>query len=363
MSELTYKLSYIKYAKNLKTICIERDKKQYQYILNIQKNDDQFDKNNYTSNIACLSIDNTLYHNMYSTAKTFYKSALYNRPQSQRDNTTYDYSNIFSRNITESLTTITKVDDIMFSYIPLSPNGHIDIEVDSYSFISIDNGYFLDKLPDYEISTCLYNRNNLKNLIDAYRNNLQYDPNSIIDKHILGINYNMIFEIPGNIQNDFDSGNTAANSILGKNQYNSLYTMSHTENQYDLLNCREYVDIDSCNTQLYLKYYDNINYSMTEIDNKYLSASIERSQKSKYNTHIQHIETIANINRYTNSNARKTNLYSLKLDMEVLNNPYKYKLSLSEDERKILKSNIKTNIRNIVSKMTPAQTQLFEIYM
>ena len=359
MSTVNYnKLSYIKYADNTKIVCIEEGNQQKQYILNIQRDDNIFDKYSSTSNIGCIKIDDILYHNMYLTDKVFYKSALPNRPKSIQDGTTNDYSNIFSRTINNCLTSITKVDNTIYSCLQISPYGHIDISVDSYAYISADTGHN-NKPPDSQISTCLYNKDNINKLVNSYKTNTQFDKNSIIEKNITGIEYNMFLEIPGNILNDFNSGNIAANSIIGKNQYNSLYTMSHTENIYDLLNCREYIGIDTCNNQLFLKYYDNINYKLQNGSNStHLSAQKQESKTSIFNTKIQNIEVISNINRYKNLNARKTNLYSLKIDIDGLNSDV-----LTAQDKNLLKTNIKTNIRKIIKTLTPAQTQLFNIFI
>ena len=70
----------------------------------------------------------------------------------------------------------------------------------------------------------------------------------------------MIYEIPGNIYNDYDSSNIAANTFKCKNMLNSTYDMEHTSHKV-LTHARKYDRIDHCNKQVYMTYHDNIDYS------------------------------------------------------------------------------------------------------
>ena len=72
-----------------------------------------------------------------------------------------------------------------------------------------------------------------------------------------------MFEIPLNNEfNDFDNGDVHADIFQTKNAYNAYYSMD-MDNISSINNCREYCGIGKFCNNLYLKYYDNINYKGT----------------------------------------------------------------------------------------------------
>jgi hypothetical protein len=93
---------------------------------------------------------------MYDTQDVFYKSAIYEKSKSIRDNTTYDFKNIFSHNLSSSLNSIIQVNNTLYSYEKLSEYGHVEISSDSYSCLSNDNG--LIKLQNKIIETYTYDK-------------------------------------------------------------------------------------------------------------------------------------------------------------------------------------------------------------
>jgi hypothetical protein len=72
-----------------------------------------------------------------------------------------------------------------------------------------------------------------------------------------------MFEVPLNNEfNDFDNGDVHADIFQTKNAYNAYYSMD-MNNITCINNCREYCGIGKFCNNLYLKYYDNINYEGT----------------------------------------------------------------------------------------------------
>lgn len=69
---------------------------------------------------------------MYSTDKMFFKSAIYDKSKTERTDTTYDFKNIFSHNISTPYKDVIQVDNTLYAIEDLSPNGHISISSDSY---------------------------------------------------------------------------------------------------------------------------------------------------------------------------------------------------------------------------------------
>jgi hypothetical protein len=157
-------------------------------------------------------------------------------PISKRENTTYDFINSFSYNMRNSLSNVEKVGNTLYSCGNLSPCGHARISSDSYSFLSIDNGSY--ELYDISVDTITYNKPKIKEILSS-------DPTQLTSTNIalcsyIGMNYNMLYEFPGNIWNDFTSGNIAANTLRCKNHLDSCYNMSHT-NTHTFSNCRKYI--------------------------------------------------------------------------------------------------------------------------
>ena len=355
MSKCVPELLYIRSTDKKKYVCLKINNNQQLFVLNQEEiNDSEFDKHK-KQNKTAFKCNGELIHNMYDSQDMFYKSAIYDKSKSIRDGTTYDFKNVFSHNLSTSLTSIVQVNNTLYTYEKLSQYGHVEISVDSYSYLAEkDNGSV--ELPNKTIETYTYDKGVISDLI-AYsidpENNEKPEPGTEIKDVLKGIEYNTLFEIPGTIQNDYDSGNIAANSFKGKNHLNSLFDMDHDES-YILKNAREYIGLGNCNNQIFLKYYDNINYSST--NNTINSSKSDQSNKST----IPQIETFAYISRYANLNGHKSNLYSLKISSQILD---KNNLNIGNEILEKIKNNIKVQVRAIVEKIQPAHTQLFNIYL
>lgn len=185
--------------------------------------------------------------------------------------------------------------------------------------------------------------------------------------------YNNILEIPGNIYQFYDDGCIAANNFRTKNQYDTSYSMnvsvSSDTSSIWLKNCRKYVDINEMGGYVYLKYYDNIDYSNSgkyiesayngfNINNQdYISCfNLSTSLSNVVNHNYQHIEVIKSMNRFSGKSAKKSNLYSLRITSPMI------QAIPSEEVKKNIKQEIMNAVREITKNICPANTQLYDVY-
>lgn len=320
---------------------------------NLKDNTNNVSKYNKNSLYTQIGDTYKVYYNMYDSKTPFYKSAIYKKGKSQRNNTTYDFQDTTNHKLEHDLINAVQVENIIYAIEPKNSAGRYDLSCDIWSWISVDHNYVLPPLN--KIDTTIYDFDYIAHRLNS---NLSIDANLAIKTNLNNIHYNMIYEINGNIYNDYESGNIAANTFKGKNQFDCTYDMSHNE-QYILKNTREYVDIDKCCNQVYLKYYDNINYANS-------SSNPTESATNNYGFKYQNIEIIKSINRYKNLNGHKSNLYSVSINTDILDN-IRTNSVLTYDQTNALINNVilelKNYVKTIVETMQPAHTQLFNIYI
>lgn len=302
-----------------------------------------------TNNKNCLiykdNNDNTkqVIHNMYMSDTCFYKSAIYNTSKTLRTDTTYDFNNITNHKLSAGFINFIQVNNTLYGLEPMTQFGRYVIDTDIYSYISADNNRLLPESSN--ISTIIYN---YAEISAAVKNDLTQLGDIAVLSALTNIEYNMLYEIPGNIYNDYESGNIAANTFKGKNAFDSLYNMDHS-NDCILNNARQYKSIGNCNNQVYLTYNDNIKYSTSE-------SPAYKSQFDDVNDlKCDKVEIIDSINRYANLAGHKTNLYSVTVQTNLFqgidNNQIKENL----------KKEVQYAVNNIVSKLAPVHTQLLNV--
>ena len=302
---------------------------------------EQIDGNS-SYNLLSLSADGHIIHNIYNSVQPFYKSAVYKIGKTQRTGMTYDFQNIFATKLSSQLYSPIQLQNSIYMLQSATPYGHYDIDEDIYSHLSSDNGLTLPL--ENRIKTCIYDKAYLKHQLDS---NKPIDGSKATLSTFDKICYNMIYEIPIDIYNDYYSSNIAANTIKTKNQYNSEYDMAH-DADHVLLNARNYTSIDNCGQQVYLKYDSAIDY-----DN---SQNNETSQKKTFDITLESIEMIRGINRYLNSTSHKSHVYSVVVNTDLLNG-----LTEQPKMKDNLKYEIQNCVRQIVTSLAPAQTQLLNV--
>ena len=315
------------------------------YIADID-NGNSIDRNK-KSNTLCFAANvngkEELVHNMYSSKDVFWKSAIYKTSKTARTDTTHDFQNIFQHQISSYLTNALEVDNTIYILGEKSNLGHMNISSDILSYVSCDNGIVIPNAS--EIQTVIYDK---PYIVSCLENNIKPDPISSVLSTVSNIQYNTVYEIPGQVQNDYQSSNIAANTFKTKNQYDSTYNMAHDESTF-LSNARDYVGIGKCGNQVFLKYYDNISYDKDTL-------TPESSLSGKNNFRHQHVETLGAVNRFANAAGHKTNLYSIAVKTDLLED-------LKGNVLKTMRYEMQNTIRSIAEALAPAHTQLFKVYV
>jgi len=239
----------------------------------------------------------------------------------------------------------------MYALEGATPYGHYGISEDIYAHMSSNNGQLLpDNVP---IETVIYDRDYIQERISS---DLAIDSQKAVKASYKFLGYNMIYEIPGTIQNDYQSGNIAANTFKAKNQYNSLYDMGHSDGK-TFSDCRQYVGIDKCGDIAYLRYYDRYGYTAAVGGSGVLTSD---SKSDMYGYKMQHVEVLGSVNRYASINGHKSNVYSIVIKTNLL------KDALDSTKQRI-KDNLNKEIANIGRKIAeslqPVQTQLLSVYV
>lgn len=382
MGSFNVKLEYIKATDTVKQVCLlltnpdDNTTKKCVYVLNQDKEDDSFNINR-QSNKTALKFKNeqddgpySIIHNMYNTKDMFYKSAIYDKGKSERTDTTYDFKNIFLHALSQPYKDVIQVQNTLYAIADFSEYGHINISSDSYQFLAQDNNSIT--LPYEKIQTYLYNKNIVSKLVNKALDNTEQTRLSALSVSITGINYDTMLEIPGSIYNEHDSGNIAANTFKGKNQYNSLFSMAHDNanslTNVNLKNARQYIKIDNCNNQIYFKYYDNKKYqhqsSNASTKPKQVQVSCNTTSSGQTYGSFQNIESIDYISRYANQYGHKSNLYSVVVKTDIFNEDLNTAWGNMDPEDKaktqsMLKNNITNFVKTVTKRLMPAHTQLF----
>ena len=174
--------------------------------------------------------------------------------------------------------------------------------------------------------------------------------------------------------NEFNQGNIFGNVFSGKNFYDSKYsTAVSSSGETRIYPVRKYVKIGQTGGWPFLTYYDNKTWTST-INNEDLNTDDDKVQRQgiisdnvngrKY----QHVETVQSINRFLNRGNHKSNMYSIRLNLN-LNDIVNFENLSEEDKIKMnelldtVKLDIKSSVRRISSKLAPAHTQLFKVYI
>lgn len=182
------------------------------------------------------------------------------------------------------------------------------------------------------------------------------------------INRNYIYQIPlggSNVKmfNDFNSGNINGDFVIGKNPYNSEYSMDMSAVS-ELKNARHYDGIGTIGGRVFFKYHDDIDYKhnsdetlSTSLSSVLQNLSTEISDNISKTNNFQKVEMLDSISQFKSVSQHKSNLFSIKIrklfdnitDETILNNLTK------------IKDDISRKISKIVESFAPAHTQLFEI--
>ncbi len=231
------------------------------------------------------------------------------------------------------------------------------------SIISSSNT-FKTKLESEDLKTYLYNSYESAHVSSFSEHLISTDVSSFynVRTNIPGIDYNYIAKIPmttiasNNSKTDYDNGNIYAQLFNTKTMYNSIYKMQMSSDM-SLQNCRDYIEVNSCAGDTYLKYNDNVNYTIDSTGNIVKN----KSKKVSY----PKIESINQVVSKTNA-LHKSYFFSINLqdigDEIEYNEENAKSIQKNTDKlKKEIKHDIEQAIRQIVDNVCPVQTQLFEV--
>lgn len=329
------------------------------YFGNVEKDDSTIDKTT-PINKCCFKSGDDVYHNMYASTDLQYHglaARMHNYPYEKEP----DYQHIYKCNrdndnnvLNNNMLNVIQSKNTFYAIDGLSTVGHSYPNAELYDYLCRDNQYAFPYL--HSIDTYLYDKSRLSD-----------DLPQAVSAVMHGVKYNTIYEIPGNIQQDYHSGSILATTVKAKNQYNAIYDMCHDATNI-LKNARSYSEICNCNDQIYLKYKDNVSYNKEEgseitsvQDVTHYNVSVDTA-KTTPTVKLPQIEVLENINRGINTNNHKSTLYTIDVkNTKIFNDDVWSNVADNQNIKDNLKREIKNNIRAIAESLAPANTQLFAV--
>ena len=167
----------------------------------------------------------------------------------------------------------------------------------------------------------------------------------------------------------YEKGDIYAQQIdLAKNIYDSLYSMNMSS-VTDIYECRQYCGINSSNGNIYLKFYDNMNYhyalSSKDADTGIIEMQMRPDVKKKFP--FQKIEMYLP-NSFKTASTHKSNLFSVKIKKKGIERLITDETG-SKDEKetkerlyRVLKRDIKNACKHIAERAAPVNTQFFDVF-
>lgn len=290
-------------------------------------NDSTFDKTSYSNKTSLVLSDGTILHDMYDLDKLWYHNQAARQHMYPYEDA-FSYQHVYKRPTT-CLSSLTKLGDTLYALDGLATDGHAYASNELYKWLLNDNGWNVP--PTQPIATMLYYAGKLSSLDGIAALSSQYNFSEELlstegiwpTSALLGVQYNTIYEIPGSIKQDYSKGELIANTFKAKNQYDETWTMQKPSTCHGLSAARQYTEIHSCGSTLWLKYKVSQSYSETTADiisacPKY-STQIQLSTDSARQTvALPNIEVVSRINRGADAVEHKSTLYSLDLRTELL---------------------------------------------
>ena len=182
-----------------------------------------------------------------------------------------------------------------------------------------------------------------------------------------GVKYGYVLDID---QSDtsfrYEDGSVRGQAIPTKSSFGQLY--SQTQSSVNVLQgMRKYIGIGSTGGAVYLKYYDNLQYSRSSYEEKNGTQRTHDSGPTQTVIPFQKVESL----KFTRNESivrHKSNLFSINLTKTGLEDGYVKDLNecRRNDEEpglpNVMKTEIQNAIREIVQNITPANTQLFKVF-
>lgn len=177
-------------------------------------------------------------------------------------------------------------------------------------------------------------------------------------------NYMVVVDQQDN-ESIYDVGDIYAQQIdIAKNAYNSLYSMdiSAASDGIPCANrCRDYRGVFTDGQYVYLKYYDNANYSQlsSRVNDGIVDQYMVKSKTSAYP--FQKIETYIP-NNFETRCKHKSNLFSINIRNKKIEDLKQFDDPECEKIYEQIHTEIKNAIRTIADNICPVNTQFFDVY-
>lgn len=185
------------------------------------------------------------------------------------------------------------------------------------------------------------------------------DPIQIFEptKVIFNTQKNYILKFPiSDIVTDYEGGNVHADIYPCKNHLNSTYDIEINNEQ--LNHNRKYCGLNKSGNDIYLKYYDNVNYDLIYNGVENGLSVLNAVQDATNSLPYQKIESFKKTT-FTNKKKHKSNLFSVRIKDLV-------DISEVTDKENDVKNKIREelyiSIQDIVKNVCPVNTQLFKVY-
>lgn len=178
---------------------------------------------------------------------------------------------------------------------------------------------------------------------------------------MLDVYYNYLYIINNSSKSTY--GNYLHGDIYGdirqtKNLYDPMYSMNMPDCD-TITNCRTYCDIGLCGNKLYLKYYDNIEYKKLSESNNNNITEVKTYAKDLIKYPYQKVEIIDILNNAVLNAKHKTNYFSIEIKKTGI-------MSQNNNDNNIrnkIKTDIQNQLRDLIKKICPVDTNLVKIEM
>ena len=178
-----------------------------------------------------------------------------------------------------------------------------------------------------------------------------------IGEDIAGISSNYLNIIDQNDEfHAYENGDIYGSVRKTKNAYNAVYDMEMPDESH-LESCRSYCGIGSCGSRIYLKYYDNMDYDLTDTGGRR-----KRAVGHADGYPFQKVEVVDELD-YTDIDAKhKSSVFSVRVRNTNLSPASEIGNNLNATVKEKLRKDITNSVREFARNVCPANTTLFDVY-
>ena len=348
------------------------------FVCDIDEKSGIFGQYNSANRTGFRTSDGVLIHNLYDISDLAIKSRIQKIKDTTSTTTSLIQKNssecldIYAPNLTsDNIINICQLADFAYCLIDRTTCGPNTLQTTlrteraTVDPNSIKDNFYSWQITSHELPTYLYSTED--NIQDTTQLSNFFRPRY----NLKNIAYNYIIEIPQtfSIYNDYQVGDILGEIMQAKNVYDASYSMNVVSSeQLCLSSTRQYCGIDTCGNNVFLKFYDNIDYmfempTCVETDRNTLT-EIQTTENTKKRYPYQKLETLDGINKFRANIKHKSNLFSINIDNTGIDSLSIDNLTETQNQklRAQIKSDIKNQVRTLARKFCPADTCLFDVY-